>query len=196
MVPAEPRGYTAPELLVTVAVAALVSATTLPVVAGALEFERAQAGARYLALRLRDAQLEALRRGRFVALHVTPGETDTLIRPFLDGDGDGVLMRDVEMGVDPPLGPAERLGAQAAGVTLRVNQPVVEIDGTGWLATGSDPLRIGRTSLVSFSPMGSATAGTLYVAAPRGPQLAVRITGGTGRVRLLRFDPGASAWRP
>ena len=196
MARAEVGGYTAAELLVTVAVAALVSATTLPVVAGALGYERADAGARYLTLRLRALQPEALRRGRFAALHSAPGETDTLVRPYLDGDGDGVLLRDIQMGIDPPLGPAEQLGARAAGVTLRVNQPVTEIDGTGWLATGSDPLRIGRTSLVSFSPLGSATAGTLYVAGVRGPQLAVRLTGATGRIRLLRFDPGASAWRP
>lgn len=190
------RGITAVDVLLTVVVAALVSATTLPVVAGALSHERAWSGARYLWLRLQQAQLDAFRRGRFVALRFEVGTSDTLIQPFVDGNGDGVLARDVEQGVDVPLGPAEQLGTRARGVSLRLNQNVADIDGSGVLPSGGNPLRIGRSSFVSFSPWGSATAGTLYVAAERGPQLAIRITGATGRIRLLRFDPGASAWRP
>jgi hypothetical protein len=64
------------------------------------------------------------------------------------------------------------------------------------LDAGSDPLRIGQTSLLSFSPTGSCTSGTIYVAAPAGPQLAIRIMGATGRTRVLRFDRGAGQWLP
>ena len=64
------------------------------------------------------------------------------------------------------------------------------------LEPGDDPLRIGNTSLLTFSPVGSATSGTLYVAAHRGPQMAIRVFGGTGRVRVLMFDAQTRQWHP
>ena len=94
------------------------------------------------------------------------------------------------------LSPAEFLDTRARDVSLRINQPVTEIDGTRVLAPGDDPLRIGSTALLCFSPVGGATSGTLYVASPRGPQMAIRIFGGTGRVRVLRFEAQSRQWRP
>jgi hypothetical protein len=114
---------------------------------------------------------------------------------FADGDGDGVLQRDVEAGVDPSLTPMEFLDNHARDVSLRINQAVTDAGGSGELSPGDDALRIGATALLSFSPHGGATAGTLYVAARRGPQMAIRVFGGTGRVRILTFDAQARQWR-
>ncbi len=81
-------------------------------------------------------------------------------------------------------------------MSLRVNQRVTEVSGTAALEPGADPLRIGNTALVTFSPFGGATNGTLYVAALQGPQMAIRIFGATGRVRVLMFDAQARQWLP
>ena len=55
-----------------------------------------------------------------------------------------------------------------------------------------DPIRFGRSDILSFSPLGTATPGTFYLAGD-GAQAAVRVTGGSARVRLMiwRGDP----WR-
>lgn len=196
MATASARGVALIDLLPAMALAALVSATTIPVVAGALEHERARVGAHYVAARLMHAQLEALRRGASVALKVDLGAADATIQLFVDGNGNGVRTREIESGVDPPLGPADSIGTHARGVTLRVNQRVLEPGGTLWLDPGSDPLRIGSTSLISCSPTGSLTSGTLYIGAVRGPQAAVRLTGTTGRVRVLGYDAAGARWRP
>ncbi|MCC7242936.1 MAG: GspH/FimT family pseudopilin [Acidobacteria bacterium] len=196
MAPADDRGATLPDMLAALALMALVSATTLPVVAGALDHERAMLGAQFVAARTQYARLEALRRGAFVALRVTLLQDDAEVQAFVDGNGNGVLTRDIERGLDPPVEPPDRLSAHMRGVSLRVNQRVPDIGGSGWIETDSNPLRLGRTSLLSFSPTGSATAGTLYMSARRGPQLAVRVTGATGRVRVLRFNEGARLWLP
>jgi hypothetical protein len=193
---ASDRGVALADILAATALIALVSATTIPVVAGALENERTRVGAQYLATVLQQTQLDALRRGTFVALRLTAGPLDIEWRAFADGNGNGVQARDIEDGIDLPLGPPDHLGVHAREVSLRINQSVPDMGGLGTLAAGADPLRIGRSDLLSFSPTGSATAGTLYVSAPRGPQMAIRITGPTGRIRVLRFDPGASAWLP
>jgi hypothetical protein len=53
----------------------------------------------------------------------------------------------------------------------------------------SDPIRFGRSDMVSFSPLGTATPGTFYLAGG-GMQAAVRVTGGTARVRILLWQDG------
>jgi Tfp pilus assembly protein FimT len=194
--PASARGAAFLDVLPALALAALVSATTFPVVAGTLERERAWLGANFVAARLVEAQLEALRRGVYVALRVSLESTDAAMQLYADGNGNGVLTTDIASGVDVAIGPADSIGAHAQGVSLRINQRVPDPGGTGWLDTGSDPLRIGSTSLISCSPTGSLTSGTVYVAAERGQQLAVRITGSTGRVRVLRYEPAAGQWHP
>ena len=190
------RGVALIDVLAATALSVLVSATAIPVVAGALEHERATVGAHYLGAWLKQAQLQALRRGTSVAVRFVVGIDDTELQMFADGNGNGVLAREIDEGTDPAVGPMDRLGTHARGVALRLNQRVPDIAGNGTLETGADPLRIGRSSLLSFSPTGSATAGTLYVAASHGPQYAVRVMGSTGRVRVLRFDTGAGTWQP
>jgi Tfp pilus assembly protein FimT len=183
-------------LLPAIALVALVSATTIPVVAGTMEHERVRIAAHYVGARLMHAQLEALRRGVFVAIRVELGDRDAVLQVFADGNGNGVRTRDIEQGIDRPIGPADSIGAHASGVTLRLNQRVLDAGGTAWLDAGSDPLRIGSSTLISCSPTGSLTSGTLYVSAARGPQAAVRITGTTGRVRVLTYDAASVSWRP
>lgn len=190
------RGVALVDVLPALAIAALLSATTIPVVAGALARERAALAARYVATRVAQAQLESLKRGVAVALRVDVGESDASLQLFADGNGNGVLRSDIDGGIDPALGPPERLGVRAQGVSVRINQRVPDPGSAEWLDAGTDPLRIGSGSLISCSPTGSLTSGSIYIAAARGPQMAVRITGSTGRVRVLRFEPALAAWMP
>jgi len=192
----DPRGIGLVDTLVSVALGTLMAMFAVPFVGGALERERTIIGSRYLAGQLQRARLESLMRARAVAVRVELEGERTALQLFADGNGNGVLQRDIARGLDPPLTPREYLDIRARDVSLRINQPITDISGAGTLAPGDDPLRIGNTALVTFSPVGSATSGTLYVAAPRGPQMAIRIFGGTGRVRVLSFDAQARQWRP
>jgi hypothetical protein len=45
----------------------------------------------------------------------------------------------------------------------------------------------------TFTPLGTAT-GAVYVRSHNGLQLAVKITGATGRTRLLRYVPRTREW--
>ena len=123
-----------------------------------------------------------------VTVHRT---VDTLIAKYF-----GIATADIAAGIDVAIGPAERLGAHAHGVSVRINQRVLDPGGSQWLAAGSDALRIGSSALLSCAPTGGLTGGTIFVASQRGPQLAVRLTGSTGRARVLRFEPGRSTWLP
>jgi hypothetical protein len=189
------RGYTLIDTICAAAVCMTMGAIAIPVVGGSLDRERTIIGAQFLAGQLQRARLEALKRARTVAVHVAIVDQRARLQLFVDGDGDGVSQQDVDRGVDPPLAPPEYLDDRSRGVSLRINQAVTDIGGAGVLAPADDPLRIGNTSLVSFSALGSATGGTLYIAGHRGPQMAIRVFGGTGRVRVMTFHAQARQWR-
>ena len=61
----------------------------------------------------------------------------------------------------------------------------------GDTSSNPDPIRVGRSRMLSFSPTGTSSSGTVYVRGRGAHQLAVRVLGGTGRIRLYDFDFGS-----
>ena len=171
------------------------TAIAVPVIGGSLDRERTIIGTQYLAGQLQRARLESLKQARSVAVRLEIVDERLSLQLFADGNGNGVSQRDIDRAIDPPLTAPEYLDDRSRDVSLRINQRVVDVSGAGQLDPGDDPLRIGNTALLAFSPLGGATSGTLYVAAHRGPQMAIRVFGGTGRVRVLMFDTQARRWR-
>lgn len=189
------RGAALLDTIVALALSLTMAAIAVPVIGGSLDRERTIIGAQYLAGQLQRARLESLKQARSVAVRLEIVGERARLQLFADGNGNGVSQRDIDRAIDPPLAPPEYLDDRSRDVSLRINQPVVDISGAGQLDPGDDPLRIGNTALLAFSPLGGATSGTLYVAAHRGPQMAIRVFGGTGRVRVLLFDAQARQWR-
>jgi Tfp pilus assembly protein FimT len=190
------RGAALIDIIVAVALVTVMAGIAVPVIGGTLDRERTVVGAQYLAGQLQRARLDSLKRARSVAVRFELIGARTRLQLFADGNGNGVLQKDIDRGNDPALTPPAWLDDQARDMSVRINQPIVDVAGSTTLAPGDDPLRIGNTALVTFSPLGSATSGTLYVAAQRGPQMAIRIFGGTGRVRVLMFDTQTRQWHP
>jgi hypothetical protein len=192
----EARGAALIDVIFAAALCGLMAAIAVPVVGGTLERERTIVGTQYLAGQLQRARLESLKRARSVAVRIEIVGDRTQLRLFADGNGNGVLQRDIDRGLDPPLTPLAWLDDQARDISLRINQPIADVSGSSSLEPGDDPLRIGNTALLTFTAIGSATNGTLYVAAQRGPQMAIRVFGATGRVRVLMFDTQTRQWHP
>jgi hypothetical protein len=189
------RGAALLDILVASALCLTMTAIAVPVIGGSLDRERTIIGVQYLAGQLQRARLESLKQARSVAVRLEIVDDRARLQLFADGNGNGVLQQDIDREIDPPLTPPEYLDDRSRDVSLRINQQVVDVSGAGQLDPGDDPLRIGNTALLAFSPLGGATSGTLYVAAHRGPQMAIRVFGGTGRVRVLMFDAQARQWR-
>ena len=66
--------------------------------------------------------------------------------------------------------------------------------GPGILMPGSDPVRFGRSDIITFTPRGTSSSGTLYVSDRDGTAVAVVLYGGTGRIRIWRFDRDRWLW--
>lgn len=189
-------GYALIDILIAASLTLVMAAIAVPVVGDTMDRENTIVGAQYLTGQLQYARLEALRRSRSVAVRIELVGERTQLRLYADGNGNGVMQRDIDRGIDAPLTPQLWLDEQTRDISLRVNQTITDVGGSSTIEPGDDPLRIGNTSLLAFSPLGSATSGTLYVAAHRGPQMAIRVFGATGRVRVLMFDAQTRRWHP
>jgi len=152
--------------------------------------------ARQLAADAIRCRAEAINRRANVALVFDQHGDRFSYVPVADGDGDGVLRRDIQRGQDRPCGPRIRLDDLCRGARIGVppGWGVPDPAGRGRLAPG-DGVRAGRSDMLSFSPLGDATPATVYFNDGRERMLAVRIYGGTARVRVLEWRRGWAGWR-
>ena len=77
------------------------------------------------------------------------------------------------------------------GVRVEVPNGLPDPDG-GSSTNGA--VRFGSSDIASFAPLGTASAGTVYLRSERGAQYAIRVAGATGRVRVLKYEPVSRTW--
>ncbi len=165
----------------------------LPLVRLSVSGTRALGAARYVGTRLQQARWEAVKRSAHVGFSFDPALAHRFAM-YVDGDGDGLRTADIVSGTDRMLGTPERLSDNYPGVKFGVLEGVVAVESGEALGPSSDPIRLGPTDILSFGPLGTATSGTLYLHGENGEQYAVRILGGTGRVRVFRFRLATGEW--
>lgn len=184
-------GLTLIELLLVLAVIVTVGGLAIPFMRNALDDIRTAMAARYVSARVMGVRIEAVKRSMCIGLRFEPAGSDYRYASFADGNGNGVRSSDISSGIDPQLGAFESLRDRVGGVQFGLLAGVPDVDGNG--NTGSDGVRIGTARILTVSPNGTATAGTLYVHGRR-RQYAVRILGITGRVRVLQYREGSRQW--
>ncbi len=182
------------DLIVATAVCGVVAGVSLPRLHTLRDRAQVQAAARYLAAQFHHARSEALRRNVCLAFRVSEHDGRYTLTLHADGDGDGVSESDIATDTDFPMAPGERIEDHFAEVSLDVPHDLPEIDGRGLLVAGSSPVRIGASRLITFTPLGNTTSGTLYLAGSQGTQAAVRLLGATGRIRALWYDTVRRSW--
>ena len=185
------RGLSVVELLFALATSVTVGALAMASTSAAIDEMRTAVAARYVAGRIGSARIDAVRRASAVALRFEAVDGDYVYAPYEDGNGNGVRTAEIRDGVDRPVGGFERLADKFPGVRFELAAGVPDADGQA--GTGVDGVRIGAARILTMSPDGTATSGTLYVRGRRG-QYAVRVLGVTGRTRMLQYQPGNRAW--
>jgi type II secretory pathway pseudopilin PulG len=189
------RGYSLLELLAAVGLMTTLTAASVPRVLAQIDQMRAAGAARYVSTRLHLARMEAVTRGSDVALRFARTSAGYGWTTYRDGNGNGVRARDIAQRIDPELAQFECLSNSFRGVDFGVLPGVPPIE-SGDSAPGDDPIKIGSTDILTFAPLGTSTAGTLYILGQSQAQYAVRIFGGTGKIRTLKFDVRSRRWNP
>lgn len=171
-------------MLLTASLIAILAGVALPSLLTGVDRSRGAGAARYLASRVALARAQAAGRSATVALHFEASARGTWFSMVQDGNRNGVRTTDIAQGIDPLIEAPVLLSDLFPGVSI----------GLAPLTPAAQALTLGHTPILSFTPTGTATSGTVYVLGRDGTQWAVRILGVTARVRLLRYDPASSGW--
>jgi Tfp pilus assembly protein FimT len=172
------------ELLFTLGVVSVLGAVAIPQVLVTLDASRAAAAARYVSSRLLLARMIAVQRTAAVAVRFDADAGGFRITTYQDGNGNGVRSKDIAANVDRQIEQPVRLFELFPGVDFALT-----VDGQP-----ADPIQLSGTSLVTFSPAGTATSGSIYLRSRDGSQYAIRVLGATGRTRIQRYDDRQQRW--
>jgi len=190
------RGLCLPEALAVLTVVALLALATVPEAAALAEAARAAAVAREVATLMHGLRWQAVATNRHHGLLFERdgrGWTWLVVR---DGNGNGLRTAEVRDGTDVIVsgphrpehhGPGTALGFPGTGVFPDIPPRTGTVGGT-------DPVRFGRSDLVSFSPAGAASSGTVFVTDGKNVLFGVVLFGPSCRVRVWRFDRRAGRW--
>jgi hypothetical protein len=159
-------------------------AVAIPQTLSVVSRSRGLAAARYLAARMALARAQAVGRSTTIALRFLEDEDGIRISTIQDGNRNGVRSRDIDLQIDRPIEEAVALSDLFPGVEIGLTPHV----------PGDDAVQLGGTNLLSFTPHGTATSGSLYVRGPDGTQWVVRVLGVTARTRILRYEPATWEW--
>lgn len=176
-------GFTLLDVVFATAIMGILAAIAVPQTMGAVDRSRAWGAARYLAGRMALARMQAVGRSATVALRFSDAASGYGFDTFVDGNRNGIRTREIASGVDRPLDALVQLSGMFPGVVIGLAE-----DASG------DPVRTGSSSLLSFTPTGTAMSGTVYIRGRDGSRFAVRVLGATGRTRVLRYVVPTAEW--
>jgi len=184
------QGYSLIECLLALVLVSAAASVVSPVGAAVVEGIRPRQAAGFLAAQFRLARQQAALTGAARGFVFDWSANRWLLRLCSDGNGNGVRRSE--------LGEADACTAERVDLTELFPGVSIESDPSfpdpGGGPGSMDPVRFGASDVLTFSPAGSATAGTLYLQGARGDQYAVRVAGINGRIRVLFFDRQRSAW--
>jgi type II secretory pathway pseudopilin PulG len=188
--PSPATGSSLVEVLAVLAVVACVLGIGAPAVAYSVDAKRTLDAAVFVAGQFRLARQRAVLSGQHVAVVFDDVQGTVGWRVCRDHDRDGVSRADIASGVDRCDGPARPLSDLFARVDVGYAPGVPGLDGEPAAA----PLRFGLSRMAVFTPLGTASSGSIVLRGTGLAQAAVRVAGVTGRTRVLRYDSGRRAW--
>ena len=191
------RGQSLVEILAALAILSLLFYVGVPSFRGLRERAALGGASSEMATMLRSLRSRAIAQGRTVALVFDRAPGGWQYGLFADGDGDGVRSSDIADGTDYPLAAPARLGERWNGIEFGC-LPLSRIrrlpPASGWTAPPQDPIQFGAAKIVSFSALGDASTGTLYLSDGRTRMAAIVLFGPTARVRVFRYDLSSEEW--
>jgi len=191
------RGFHLVELLVVMSLTGLLLAVSIPSLMTMSRRLRVELAANEIVGLLRRARSRAIREGFNVGLKLFLSGSRVSYGLYRDGDGDGVRSSDIADGTDPPLEPIRELGH--LGAHVRFGFPAGEAprdpgDPRRRLTRLDDPIRLNRSDMASFSPLGTSTPGSLYLTDGLTHLVVVRLFGRTGKVKVMLYDSESETW--
>jgi type II secretory pathway pseudopilin PulG len=195
MHPKSIRGYTLAELAAVLCILGLMFAMSVPAISEILAEESLGAASREVAGILSSARARAVFQGAEVGVKWVANAGDLVLSVYQDGNGDGVTTADIKKGVDKLVAGPYWLGSRYPGVTFSFVPGMTGADpGDEPIGDLSDPIRFGKSNICSFSPVGHASPGTVYLSNRKSRQAAVRVSPATAKVQIWTWHGKKLKW--
>ena len=178
--PCRLRGYGLVELLLVLAMATVLLATAVPRLAATLHEHRLRGAAIHLRGLFRQVRARAAAEARYIGVVFDEVDGDPVYSIYADGNANGIRRADIRRGIDVRIREPYSISETFPGVRY------------GSLPAGAEEpffpgLRIGRSKIVSFSPIGASTSGTVFLSNQYEIVYCVVVLGSTSRVRIARY---------
>jgi len=179
------RGHTLVEMVLVVAILVIFGTLSVPHIRAYSEEVHLLGAGHVFRGEFRKARSMAVMRGVNTALRFESlAGGGWSLSTYADGNRNGVLSADIAAGIDRRVLGPRQLTTGAGDVRVAINPGTPAVPPDRGTLDPADPIRFGQSNMLSFSPLGTATPGTFYLAGAHA-QAAVRVTPGTARVRLM-----------
>lgn len=185
------RGFSLVESVVVIGIGLTMAAIALPVYRSMYADAHLVGAGQSFRTQFRLAASMAVRSNAYTAIRFEKRGEEFWYAVYRDGNHNGVRAVDIASGRDVRVSGPFPLTGGAPSVRVGINPGVPAVPPDSGTLEG-DPIQFGRSDTLSFSPLGTATPGSFYLAGDSA-QAAVRVTPGTARVRLLICRGGK--WR-
>lgn len=177
-------GFSLTELIVVLAIAALIFAIAVPIFNTMAHRARVDSAARQVNIELLSARLQAIKRGNNVGMAVSNDASATALYRrvivFVDQNVNGTLDVDGSGNPTEPLLADELLPPESQDVSLRIDAP-----------DAASPSTTPATTYLVFTPFGSVAAGTgakaVYLGDTHGNLVQVRVaSSSSGKIAMTK----------
>ncbi len=186
------KGFSVLELLVVLALIGLLVMIASPDLRGAERQREFENFARETVYLVEKCRWKAMNERTYAGIVFEKSGDLYAASLYTDGNGNGIRIADVQSGKDPAFYRTVILqrasGDIAAGILQ--NPAVAQIPPkTGTIDDAEDPVKFGKSDILSFSPNGDSSSGTLYLACRSQRQMyALVIYGATARLTLWKYS--------
>jgi prepilin-type N-terminal cleavage/methylation domain-containing protein len=187
------HGYTLNELLTALAVMAVMLLVSLPAFAAHRRRLAATAATDAIRSVFRSVRARAIAHSRHSGVKFVQDGGQWTYSLYDDGDGDGVMNDDIKSGTDRRVAGPFPLDTHMAPAAIALPAARIKDPDGEWFPPNASPVQFNRSTLCSFSDLGSGTPGSIYLTDGSRDVYAVRVLG-TGRVRILRYDSVRGKW--
>ena len=189
------RGTSLPELVVVLLILGLVFTLSVPALSDLLAEEGLQTAAREVSAILTTARARAVFQGADVGVKWISSGGDLVLSVYQDGNGNGVTTADIKKGVDRLVAGPYWLRGKYPGISFSFVPGFDGLDpGGAPIGDLADPLRFGRSDICSFSPLGKASPGSVYLSNSKRRQAAVRVTPANAKIQIFTWHGKSLKW--
>ena len=191
------KGFTLIELVVVLAVLGSLLTLSVPPLLRSSDDLRLHMAAGEIVGVFRSSRSFAQRYSANVAVKFDTGKNGAVtFALYRDGNGNGVLNKDIASGKDRLVMPPQtlKLLGRDVGFGFPAGPPPRDPSTGKKMDRLDDPIRFNDSDLASFSPLGTATPGTVYLCNGAGHLVAVRVYDRTGKVAILSYDAKTQKW--